>query len=110
MPGLFETSSRVCGVCTRQYAKYKCPRCALQYCSLACYKRHGADCTEGFYADNAQAALQAMMGCATLLKLGLASSKTWRSCANATPRWRRARRSTVHPRRCCGRDGRERKF
>lgn len=27
-------------MCTRQYAKYKCPRCAVAYCSLPCYRSH----------------------------------------------------------------------
>jgi len=45
-------------VCTTRFARYKCPRCALQYCSLGCYKRHGEKCTEGFYADQAERELR----------------------------------------------------
>lgn len=56
---LFTSVARVCGVCAQQYSKYKCPRCALQYCSLACYKSHGDACTEDFYAESTQAALKA---------------------------------------------------
>ncbi|EOD17890.1 hypothetical protein EMIHUDRAFT_209923 [Emiliania huxleyi CCMP1516] len=58
MPGLFETSSRVCGVCTRQYAKYKCPRCAVAYCCLACYRSHSEGCAEGFYEEEATRVLR----------------------------------------------------
>ena len=58
--GLFTVASRVCGVCTLQYSKYKCPRCSLQYCSLSCYRKHGEACTEGFYAEHAQAELQGL--------------------------------------------------
>lgn len=56
---LFTSVSRVCAVCTQQYSKYKCPRCAIQYCSLACYRNHGEACTETFYEESAHAALKA---------------------------------------------------
>ncbi|KAF9698455.1 hypothetical protein EKO04_003370 [Ascochyta lentis] len=29
-----------CGVCNSEPKKYKCPTCALPYCSLACFKEH----------------------------------------------------------------------
>ncbi|KAF2720643.1 hypothetical protein K431DRAFT_205900, partial [Polychaeton citri CBS 116435] len=29
-----------CEICTQQPSKYKCPQCALRYCSLDCYKTH----------------------------------------------------------------------
>lgn len=29
-----------CGVCDTHMARYKCPSCQLQYCSIECYKRH----------------------------------------------------------------------
>ena len=41
--------AQVCRVCAREYAKYTCPKCAAPYCSLGCYQRHGAGCTERFY-------------------------------------------------------------
>ncbi|KAK0740948.1 hypothetical protein B0T18DRAFT_491471 [Schizothecium vesticola] len=31
---------RLCGVCSREVAKYKCPRCTLPYCSVACNRVH----------------------------------------------------------------------
>ena len=52
------TNSRVCGVCTVNFARYKCPRCSAAYCSLPCYKRHGERCTEGFYKEQAKEQLQ----------------------------------------------------
>ncbi|KAK9907728.1 hypothetical protein WJX75_008819 [Coccomyxa subellipsoidea] len=42
----------ICKVCLKQFAKYTCPRCNLQYCSLTCYRSHGVRCTEGFYSEN----------------------------------------------------------
>lgn len=27
-----------CGICHEQPAKYRCPKCSVRYCSLACYK------------------------------------------------------------------------
>ncbi|KAF8739106.1 neurogenesis, partial [Rhizoctonia solani] len=60
MPRIFDLKTRVeqvqpgssnpCGVCQRQFAKYTCPACNLQYCSLMCYRAeaHSA-CTETFY-------------------------------------------------------------
>ncbi|CAE6466864.1 unnamed protein product [Rhizoctonia solani] len=60
MPRIFDLKTRVeqvqpgsnnpCGICQRQFAKYTCPACNLQYCSLVCYRAeaHSA-CTETFY-------------------------------------------------------------
>ena len=31
---LFTTASRICGVCAKQFAQYKCPACAVQYCNI----------------------------------------------------------------------------
>ncbi|XP_056657354.1 zinc finger HIT domain-containing protein 2 [Monodelphis domestica] len=42
-----------CGQCPPGEAKparYTCPRCNVPYCSLACYRAHGA-CAEAFYRD-----------------------------------------------------------
>ncbi|XP_048215609.1 zinc finger HIT domain-containing protein 2 [Perognathus longimembris pacificus] len=42
-----------CGFCPAgeaQPARYTCPRCNAPYCSLRCYRAHGA-CAEGFYRD-----------------------------------------------------------
>ncbi|RMY47766.1 hypothetical protein D0863_15559 [Hortaea werneckii] len=36
------TTPLLCGICTAQESKYKCPVCSLRYCSLACYKQHQA--------------------------------------------------------------------
>lgn len=31
-------NSEKCGICHQDEAKYKCPKCAVRYCSLSCYK------------------------------------------------------------------------
>ncbi|KAF2762252.1 hypothetical protein EJ05DRAFT_202419 [Pseudovirgaria hyperparasitica] len=31
-----------CGICEKEVSKYKCPTCAIPYCSLTCYKPHKA--------------------------------------------------------------------
>ncbi|CAE6517620.1 unnamed protein product [Rhizoctonia solani] len=60
MPRIFDLKTRVeqvqpgsnnpCGVCQRQFAKYTCPACNLQYCSLVCYRAEAhSTCTETFY-------------------------------------------------------------
>ncbi|RCK62693.1 Protein HIT1 [Candida viswanathii] len=28
----------ICGICKTQESKYKCPKCSIAYCSIACYK------------------------------------------------------------------------
>jgi len=43
---------RVCHICTREYAKYTCPKCNAAYCSLVCYKDHSGECTEAFYREH----------------------------------------------------------
>ncbi|TPX62276.1 hypothetical protein PhCBS80983_g00570 [Powellomyces hirtus] len=55
---LKEGEERICRICHKQFASYTCPRCNLQYCSVACYKseKHAA-CTESFYKDNIVAEL-----------------------------------------------------
>lgn len=47
-----ERAGRVCGVsgCERA-ARYECPRCALDYCSLECYRAHSEVCVEAFGRD-----------------------------------------------------------
>lgn len=52
-------AARVCSVCTREFAKYTCPRCAVQYCGVACYKAHDAGCTEQFHREQVETALRA---------------------------------------------------
>ncbi|KAF8605897.1 hypothetical protein BDV93DRAFT_521242 [Ceratobasidium sp. AG-I] len=43
-------SNNPCGICRRQFAKYTCPACNLQYCSLVCYRsEEHSNCTETFY-------------------------------------------------------------
>mmetsp|Transcript_18996 Transcript_18996/g.63620 ORF Transcript_18996/g.63620 Transcript_18996/m.63620 type:complete len:402 (+) Transcript_18996:30-1235(+) len=49
--------TRVCSSCTQQFARYTCPKCLAQYCSLACYKVHNAACTEHFYGEQVGGAL-----------------------------------------------------
>ncbi|XP_008330608.1 zinc finger HIT domain-containing protein 3 [Cynoglossus semilaevis] len=34
---------QICGVCSEQAIKYRCPGCRVRYCSLGCYKRHKGD-------------------------------------------------------------------
>ncbi|XP_063425358.1 zinc finger HIT domain-containing protein 2-like [Mytilus trossulus] len=42
----------VCKLCLKTKAKYTCPRCNIQYCSLECYKgeKH-VQCSENFYKE-----------------------------------------------------------
>ncbi|KAG8748592.1 hypothetical protein FRC12_013831 [Ceratobasidium sp. 428] len=60
MPRIFDIKTRKnivpsgtnspCGICRRQFAKYTCPACNLQYCSLTCYRSEShSGCTETFY-------------------------------------------------------------
>ncbi|TIA21793.1 hypothetical protein D6C83_08111 [Aureobasidium pullulans] len=30
----------ICGVCSQNESKYKCPSCQVRYCSIACFKQH----------------------------------------------------------------------
>lgn len=47
-----------CKVCQQTEAHYRCPRCELSYCSLRCYKEHGAQCTESFYKSQVETELR----------------------------------------------------
>lgn len=44
-----------CHVCHQHCSRYRCPRCSIPYCSLACYNSHesngSGDCKEGFFRD-----------------------------------------------------------
>ncbi|OON15678.1 HIT zinc finger, partial [Opisthorchis viverrini] len=46
-----EFASHICGICFKQ-SHYICPRCGINYCSLACYRseKHN-QCSEAFYRD-----------------------------------------------------------
>ncbi|ORX78061.1 hypothetical protein BCR32DRAFT_295236 [Anaeromyces robustus] len=33
-------NKKICQVCNENPPKYKCPKCLIPYCSLACYKKH----------------------------------------------------------------------
>jgi HIT zinc finger len=35
-------------------SRYECPRCALAYCSVACYKHHSDACVDAFHRDTAE--------------------------------------------------------
>ncbi|TQW00589.1 hypothetical protein V2A60_001663 [Cordyceps javanica] len=39
-PASDQASKSLCGVCQQAPSKYKCPRCYLPYCSVACNKTH----------------------------------------------------------------------
>ena len=44
--------SDVCSVCSKQFSKYRCPRCFVAYCGVACYKSHNSSgCAEAFYRE-----------------------------------------------------------
>lgn len=32
-----------CEICSEEISKYKCPKCLIKYCSVACYKTHSSD-------------------------------------------------------------------
>jgi len=51
-----------CSICVKIEAKYTCPRCGIQYCSLECYKddRH-QDCSEGFFKKEVEQVLKSEM-------------------------------------------------
>ena len=38
------SSKKKCEVCAENESKYKCPKCKVVYCSLACYKAHKDKC------------------------------------------------------------------
>ena len=48
----------MCGVCRKQFAAYRCPKCQLPYCSLVCYRGDAhLECSEHFYRDEVVASL-----------------------------------------------------
>jgi HIT zinc finger len=50
-------STTTCLVCQKNNAHYKCPKCALSYCSVACYKDHNETCSEAFYRERVNSVL-----------------------------------------------------
>ncbi|KAH3756027.1 HIT-type Zinc finger family protein [Pelomyxa schiedti] len=45
------SATPTCQVCSKNKAKYVCPKCRINYCSIPCYKTHNGGCTESFYRD-----------------------------------------------------------
>ncbi|KAL7838118.1 hypothetical protein AOLI_G00265220 [Acnodon oligacanthus] len=43
VPFLRETAMQLCGVCSEQIPKYRCPTCRIRYCSLGCFKKHKSE-------------------------------------------------------------------
>lgn len=42
--------SEACQICNEgNSARYTCPTCTIQYCSVACFRSHSTSCTEAFY-------------------------------------------------------------
>ncbi|KAF8717518.1 hypothetical protein AX14_012166 [Amanita brunnescens Koide BX004] len=40
----------LCNLCRRQFAKYTCPTCNVQYCALSCFRSQAhSQCSESFY-------------------------------------------------------------
>ncbi|EME30625.1 hypothetical protein Gasu2_32940 [Galdieria sulphuraria] len=39
---------RICGVCSKKEAPYRCPKCHMAYCSKDCYESHNISCLEQF--------------------------------------------------------------
>ncbi|VDO10021.1 unnamed protein product [Rodentolepis nana] len=49
----------ICKICTKNRAKYTCPRCSISYCSLACYRdRSHSKCSEKFYRNCCENAIK----------------------------------------------------
>lgn len=55
-------TDRVCAICARAKATYRCPACNAPYCSLPCYKGHDGRCTEAFYAEHVKENYKIMAG------------------------------------------------
>lgn len=50
-----------CKICTKNKAKYTCPRCSINYCSLTCYRdRRHYKCSEKFYRDCCENAIKSL--------------------------------------------------
>lgn len=53
------SSSRPCGLCLRNPARYTCPRCNVPYCALSCYRGLAhTTCSEQFYKECVSEELQ----------------------------------------------------
>nr|XP_006136638.1 zinc finger HIT domain-containing protein 2 [Pelodiscus sinensis] len=50
-----------CGLCLRERAPYTCPRCNARFCSVPCYRGHGA-CAEAFHRQQLLLRLQGQRG------------------------------------------------
>lgn len=49
----------LCLVCRCAEGRYRCPKCKVTYCSIACYKKHSENCVEDFYKRNVIAEMKA---------------------------------------------------
>ncbi|ORX81749.1 hypothetical protein BCR32DRAFT_293122 [Anaeromyces robustus] len=51
-PIINNNETQICQICFKQYKKYLCPRCNLQYCSKTCYQSKKHKCAEVFFKEN----------------------------------------------------------
>jgi len=58
-----KTNKLVCMFCNENEAKYTCPRCLVQYCSVKCFQHKSHEnCSETFYKDQILTELKGMRG------------------------------------------------
>ncbi|XP_032660287.1 zinc finger HIT domain-containing protein 2 [Chelonoidis abingdonii] len=76
-----------CGLCLRERARYTCPRCNVRFCSVLCYRGHGA-CAEAFHRRQLLLRLQGQRGdpaSRTRLKEALLRLRELRELEDAEP-------------------------
>uniref|UniRef100_A0A674I6K8 Zinc finger HIT-type containing 2 n=1 Tax=Terrapene triunguis TaxID=2587831 RepID=A0A674I6K8_9SAUR len=76
-----------CGLCLQERAPYTCPRCNMRFCSVPCYRGHGA-CAEAFHRRQLLLRLQGQRGdpaSRTRLKEALLRLRELRELEDAEP-------------------------
>ena len=60
VPDVKAAQEELCGVCGQNGHKYKCPRCGVLYCGIACFQSHkSGQCNEEFAKDCVEEELKA---------------------------------------------------
>ncbi|KAM7170434.1 zinc finger HIT domain-containing protein 2 [Macrochelys suwanniensis] len=86
-------AAELCGLCLRELAPYTCPRCNTRFCSVRCYRGHGA-CAEAFHRRQLVLRLQGQRGdpaSRTRLKEALLRLRELRELGDAEPQLGRDR-------------------
>jgi len=73
---------RVCSVCSKKEAPYRCPKCHVAYCSKDCYEGHNKSCVEQFNQSLTEALRNVYASDSERKRMQEVLERHWNECDN----------------------------